>query len=131
MSETRVRLGRLVSVIGYLWLAYVLVGMPLLVNRMGLRSPMLIAAGSSVIPAIVMIFGGRMMRNAGRRSTRPSPTETRPPVRPAPPRPAPRPEITEPVPTDQDEMSLPPLVVPPRRSSQELIDEARKRWGRG
>jgi hypothetical protein len=141
-------LGRVLTLLGVIWLAVVVFA-----GLFGLRDN----AGSfatligSTLPALVLIGVGRTMsrRAAERRDApalpqpaTPTSTSSAPPIEPprapaplpAPPpseifpkpaRSAPAPELDKPI-----DVPPPPASVPPK-SSQEMIDDARKRWGSG
>jgi hypothetical protein len=141
-------LGRVLTLLGIIWLAVVVFA-----GLFGLRDN----AGSfatiigSTLPALVLIGVGRTMsrRAAERRDapalpqpaapTTPSSTAQREPP-PAPPAPSPsqpsevfpKPARSAPAPPpDTPADILPPPAPTPPKSSQEMIDEARKRWGSG
>jgi hypothetical protein len=138
-------LGRVLTLLGILWL-----GVVVFTGIFGLRDQ----AGSlgaligSTLPGLLLIGVGRTLsRRAAERRDAPSlphpspPTPSTPPktettTAPSPP-PAkptevfPKPARTAPAPAPQGDVPshLPPPPVPPK-SSQEMIEEARKRWGR-
>jgi hypothetical protein len=145
MAEQRIEpagcLGGLFTLLGIVWL-----GLVLFAGVFGLRDN----PGSwgaligSTIPALVFLAVGRVLRRraAEKREApslpqpseipaRPSPVVTEPsPPRPSPVFPEPGPEA----PSPEAEPSLelhPPPAPPPARTSQEMIEEARRRWGTG
>jgi hypothetical protein len=105
----------------------------------------------STLPALVLIGVGRTMsrRAAERRDApalpqpaTPTRTSSAPPIEPPPAPPAPPParpseilprparSAPAPEPVEPIDVRLPPAQTPPK-SSQEMIEEARKRWGSG
>ncbi|HEU4917780.1 MAG TPA: hypothetical protein VFV13_14565 [Acidimicrobiia bacterium] len=146
-------LGRLLTLLGILWL-----GAVVFAGVFGLRdNPGTIGALiGSTVPALLFIAAGRALsrRAAARRETVPvtppaerpfrtstssadwsapkSPTPVAPPSAPpsAPSRPARPAPAAEPEP-DTPPSLPPPLTPPPPKTSQEMIEEARRRWGGG
>jgi hypothetical protein len=141
-------LGRVLTLLGVIWLAVVVFA-----GLFGLRDN----AGSfatiigSTLPALILIGVGRTMsRRAAERRDAPAlpqpaapttPPSTRqmepPPAAPAPSRsqpsevfPKPARSAPSPEPDAPIDVPSPPALSPPK-SSQEMIDEARKRWGSG
>jgi hypothetical protein len=140
-------LGRVLTLLGVIWLAVVVFA-----GLFGLRDN----AGSfatligSTLPGLVLIGVGRTMsrRAAERRdapalpepAARTTPSSTvqiePPPTPPAPSRSQPSevfPKATRSAPAKPDApLEIPPPPAPSSpKSSQEMIDEARKRWGSG
>jgi hypothetical protein len=138
-------LGRVLTLLGILWL-----GVVVFTGIFGLRDQ----AGSlgaligSTLPGLLLIGVGRTLsRRAAERRDAPSLPQPSPPTPSSPPKtetttapstpPAkptevfPKPARTAPAPAPQGDVPshLPPPPVPPK-SSQEMIEEARKRWGR-
>jgi hypothetical protein len=152
MAEQRIDgagcLGRVLTLLGIIWLAVVVFA-----GLFGLRDN----AGSfatiigSTLPALVLIGVGRTMsRRAAERRDAPAlpqpaepktPTSTAqiepPPAAPAPSRTQPsevfpKPTRSAPAKPDNAPVEIPPPPAPtPPKSSQEMIEEARKRWGSG
>lgn len=135
-------LGRVLTLLGIIWL-----GVVVFTGVFGLRDN----AGSmgavigSTLPALLLLAAGRVLsRRAAERKAAPalppptarpsrsSTAETEPP--PPPQEVFPRPAKTAPPPSPEPELpaELPPPPIPsPPKTSQEMIEEARKRWGTG
>jgi hypothetical protein len=142
-------LGRVLTLLGIVWL-----GVVVFTGVFGLRDQ----AGSlgaligSTLPGLLLIGVGRTLsrRAAERRDTPTLPQPSEPatgsstskevptPAPPVPPpsRPTevfPKPARTTPPPAPEADVPSdlpPPPAPPPPKSSQEMIEEARKRWGR-
>lgn len=152
-------LGRVTSWIGYLWFLFaVLWGMGA-IQALGVTGSVASFVGRTVLPAIVLIGVGRVLRKRARvdedvivPDTSSEPLRT-PPVLP---RPDPTPLVVRPVPKPPPRPAAPPkkLVDEPvgvvtetesgdetspvrelespsgrHKTSQEMIEEARQRWG--
>jgi hypothetical protein len=138
-------LGRVLTLLGIIWLGIVVFS-----GIFGLRD----SAGSlgaligSTLPGLLLIGVGRTLsRRAAERREQPSlpqpstpssppKTETTTPASPPPARPTevfPKPTRATPAPVPKEDVpSEPPPPPTPSapKSSQEMIEEARKRWGR-
>ena len=152
-------LGRILSWIGYLWVVFAVLWGVGVVEAIGISGSVASGIGRSIVPAIILIGIGRVMRkrstvdpnelrpdvSSGSVPTPPvlpgdtpvfsySPPpapNSKPPPRPAaPPKPAVEPALEMVASTesrvDQGDGAV-PLTKP--KTSQELIDEARRRWG--
>ena len=142
VSRGRRVLGRLLTALGLAWIFWGFLG-PAFESGFGNS-----LVDVPIFPGIVMFFIGRVLSGGGRRRrTKPqedTSTEARVPPRPEPRvRPAPIPErtIAKPVPaTEPDAVSEvileafeapePDLAVPARKTSAEMVAEARERFGR-
>lgn len=154
MAEQRIDgagcLGRVLTLVGVIWLAAVVFA-----GLFGLRDDAggLATLIGTTIPALVLLAVGRTLsRRAAERRDAPSlpepatpsaPSSTGP-AAPQPPRSAPSraqpsevlPKPVKPAPQSAPEpeaaTKLPPPPTPPApKTSQEMIEEARKRWGSG
>ena len=151
-------LGRVLTILGTLWLGFlVLAGIGVL-SDVGVREGFFAGAFGSAIPGVLLLWAGRVLRRRARTmetqiepvepASVPGPTEKRVPTiriesmqtetppAPSPPpptiiKPAPKP-VPSPTETSAVEpVDLPPPLVPPEpKTSRQLIDEARKKWGR-
>jgi hypothetical protein len=165
-------LGRVLTFLGVIWLAFVVLGSIGLLSEVGIGEGFFVGAVGSAIPAVLLLAAGRALRRRGRtidEQSRPAPvpmvpasSEKRvptsrtvqptevvtPPIllgsptprtqlRPKPPsrpvEPVAGPEVIPDVETPSGSTDgLPPIPTPsPPKTSRELIEEARKRWGRG
>ena len=158
-------LGRILTILGTLWLGFIVLGGIGVLSEMGISEGFFAGAFGSAIPAVLLLWAGRVLRRRARTmetqaepvSMLPAPdnekrvpsiriessqTDT-PPIlpgwAPTPPVPSPvRPALkrAQPVPSSQesppaDLVDLPPPLEPPEpKTSRQLIDEARKKWGR-
>jgi hypothetical protein len=151
-------LGRILSWIGYLWLVFAVLWGLGVAEAIGISGSFASSIGRSVFPAIILIGIGRVMRKRSAADpNQPQPDVSRPPgptppilpedgpvfsyqpPAPKPPaRPAPQAKQTalpaaESMTTGGQSYEPPPSAVavplPSHKSSQELIDEARRRWG--
>jgi hypothetical protein len=141
-------LGRVLTLLGIIWLGIVVFS-----GIFGLRD----SAGSlgaligSTLPGLLLIGVGRTLsrRAAERRDapslpqpsapptpsstpkSEPSTTASPPPTKPSEVFPKPARAAPAPGPDTEAQSELPPPPLPPApKSSQEMIEEARKRWGR-
>ena len=151
-------LGRVLTILGTLWLGFlVLAGIGVL-SDVGISEGFFAGAFGSAIPGVLLLWAGRALRRRARTMETqiepvapapvPGPTEKRVPTiriesmqtetppAPSPPpptiiKPAPKP-VPSPTETSAVEpVDLPPPLVPPEpKTSRQLIDEARKKWGR-
>jgi hypothetical protein len=129
-------LGRVLIVLGIIWL-----GAVVFAGFFGLRDN----AGSfatligSTLPGLLLIGVGRTMsrRAAERRDAPTLPQPASPPTPPSPPAtqptnvlPKPRKPAPLPNPEPETPIELPPPQTPsPPKTSQQMIEEAHKRWG--
>ena len=149
-------LGRVLTVVGTLWLGFIILGGIGVLSDVGVSEGFFAGAFGSAVPGVLLLWAGRALRRRARTMqtqiepvtpapvpgpaekrvptirVEPSPVETSPP--PPPVKPAPKPVSTFPIPTEpppDDLIDLPPPLVPPEpKTSRQLIDEARKKWGR-
>lgn len=145
--------GRTITIIGVAWLALVFLGGAGMLSRLGLSPRAAALLGGNILPAIFLIWLGRaIVRRARPTATRPEPepvvVETPRTRLPAPPPRRRRPTVEEPrsledvlagdrdgeevAPTD--DADAPPLLPPAPgsrrvRTSQEMVEEAKRRWG--
>ncbi|HWL48247.1 MAG TPA: hypothetical protein VNT92_00080 [Acidimicrobiia bacterium] len=157
-------LGRVLTVLGVLWLGFVVLGGIGVLSDVGISEGFFAGALGSAIPAVLLLWAGRALRRRARTIEvqtlpapvpPPDPSEKRvptmrvessqvetPPV-PIPPAPSPVKSVPRPVPSPKeplpspkeplpnDLIDLPPPLIPPEpKTSRQLIDEARKKWGR-
>jgi len=153
-------LGRVLTILGTLWLGFLVLGGIGVLSNVGISEGFFAGAFGSAIPGVLLLWAGRALRRRARTmetqidpvapAPMPGPTEKRvptiriessqtemplPPIQPPPPpvRPAPKPvppaqSPQQPLPILDD---LPPPLVPPEpKTSRQLVDEARKKWGR-
>lgn len=151
-TDTRNRLGRILSTVGSVWIALYFIarffdfgGTPL--------GDILESFGSSFFVPILLLFAGRSILRRSRRTSvedalgsKPESQSTPPPApRPAPSRPAPPPPVikpapVDPAPVDMDELaeaigfdaseetpSLPDVEVEGPKTSAEMIADAHRR----
>ena len=147
-------LGRVLTVLGVLWLGFVVLGGIGVLSEVGISEGFFAGALGSAIPAVLLLWAGRALRRRARTievQTLPAPVppdpsekrvptmrvessqvETPPaPLPPSPVKPAPRPVPSPKEPLPNDLIDLPPPLIPPEpKTSRQLIDEARKKWGR-
>jgi hypothetical protein len=175
-------LGRALTVIGMIWIGFVVLGGIGLFSELGWSGGFAAGLGGSIVPGLFLIFAGRALRRRSEaRSPSPNaPAGTTPPrlpgrttvptsPRPAQKAPIPYKETALPPPTSVPPVTeqVEPVILPPPepvhpaaetrdeksrrlaeafsrledaqdqkspfrpKSSQEMIDEAKKRWGRG
>ena len=151
-------LGRVLTILGTLWLGFVVLAGLGVLSDVGVSEGFFAGAFGSAIPGVLLLWAGRVLRRRARTMATqiepvapapvPGPTEKRVPTiriesmqtetppAPSPPpptiiRPAPKP-VPSPTETSAVEpVDLPPPLVPPEpKTSRQLIDEARKKWGR-
>ena len=148
-------LGRVLTVLGTLWLGFIILGGIGVLSDVGVSEGFFAGAFGSAIPGVLLLWAGRALRRRARTMetqiepvapapvpgptekrvptirVEPSPVETPPPP---PVKPAPKPVSTFPIPKEppqEDLIDLPPPLIPPEpKTSRQLIDEARKKWGR-
>ena len=153
MAERRIEpvgcLGRVLTLLGIVWLGIVVLGGIGVLSDIGPSEGFFAGAFGSAIPGILLLWAGRALRRRAKAmetgpvtvAPAPAPTEKRVPtirVEPSSPPPPPTQVIRAPEkpvepPEDPGEAPLdlpPPLKPPPPKTSQELVDEARKRWGK-
>jgi hypothetical protein len=149
-------LGRVLTVLGTLWLGFIILGGIGVLSDVGVSEGFFAGAFGSAIPGVLLLWAGRALRRRARTMETqiepvtptpvPGPTEKRVPTMrvehlevealPSPPpvKPAPKPVSTFPIPKEpppDDVIDLPPPLIPPEpKTSRQLIDEARKKWGR-
>jgi len=148
-------LGRVLTVLGTLWLGFIILGGIGVLSDVGVSEGFFAGAFGSAIPGVLLLWAGRALRRRARTMETqiepvapapvPGPTEKRvPTIRvetspvetppPPPVKPAPKPVSTFPIPKEppqEDLIDLPPPLIPPEpKTSRQLIDEARKKWGR-
>ena len=155
-------LGRVMSWIGSLWVVFsVLWGMGAL-QSLGISGPIASGIGETIVPAIVLIGVGRVLRKRARVDQDVIVPDVSPAPRPTPPiLPRPQTRVDFPPPAGSSAPKPPPRTVTPQKaavvtpvevtpdadpapeistndldptpgahkSSQELIEEARRRWG--
>ena len=151
-------LGRVLTILGTLWLGFLVLAGIGLVSDVGISEGFFAGAFGSAIPGVLLLWAGRALRRRARTidmqiepvtpAPVPDPTEKRVPTMrvesmqtetPAAPSPLPPtiikpaskpvPSLTEP--PGMEPVDLPPPLVPPEpKTSRQLIDEARKKWGR-
>jgi len=154
-------LGKILSWIGYLWVAFALLWGLGVLEAIGISGSIASGIGRSVVPAIILIGVGRVMRKRSQADpNQPQPDVTRPPEAtppilsddrpvfsyPPPAPPAPRPSdrpapqakqpavppaesMTTSAESEEPPPSDPGVPAPKHKTSQQLIDEARQRWG--
>jgi hypothetical protein len=151
-------LGRVLTILGTLWLGFVVLAGIGVLSDVGISEGFFAGAFGSAIPGVLLLWAGRVLRRRARTMEAqiepvapapvPGPTEKRVPTiriesmhtetppAPSPPpptiiKPAPKP-VPSPTETSAVEPAdLPPPLVPPEpKTSRQLIDEARKKWGR-
>ena len=151
-------LGRVLTILGTLWLGFVVLAGIGVLSDVGISEGFFAGTFGSAIPGVLLLWAGRALRRRARTMEAqiepvapapvPGPTEKRVPTiriesmqtetppAPSPPpptiiKPAPKPV---PSPTEisaVEPVDLPPPLVPPEpKTSRQLIDEARKKWGR-
>jgi hypothetical protein len=149
-------LGRVLTVLGTLWLGFIILGGIGVLSDVGVSEGFFAGAFGSAIPGVLLLWAGRALRRRARTmepqtepvapAPVPGPTEKRVPTMrveplevegpppPPPVKPVPKPVSTFPIPKDpppEDLIDLPPPLIPPEpKTSRQLIDEARKKWGR-
>jgi hypothetical protein len=149
-------LGRVLTVLGTLWLGFIILGGIGVLSDVGVSEGFFAGAFGSAIPGVLLLWAGRALRRRARTmepqtepvapAPVPGPTEKRVPTMrveplevegpppPLPVKPVPKPVSTFPIPKDpppEDLIDLPPPLIPPEpKTSRQLIDEARKKWGR-
>jgi hypothetical protein len=136
-------LGRVLTILGVTWLGIVVLGGIGILSDVGISEGFFAGAFGSAIPGVLLLWAGRALRRRARAldaqpPTLPVPTPPRPTAPPATPaqvKPAPKPPqpkavpVSEPSPADTPADLPPPLKPPPAKTSRELIEEARKKWG--
>ena len=151
-------LGRVLTILGTLWLGFVVLAGIGVLSDVGISEGFFAGTFGSAIPGVLLLWAGRALRRRARTMQTqiepvepvrvPGPTEKRVPTirvesmqtetppAPSPPpptiiKPAPKP-VPSPTETSAVEPAdLPPPLVPPEpKTSRQLIDEARKKWGR-
>ena len=151
-------LGTALSWVGYAWFVFAVLWAMGAPQGLGVSGELASSIGSTIFPSIVLIGVGRALRRRARVVESPDsfgtpPTvprpdasyELTPPPAPAPPKPArtvappkkvvaaPTPVVTAPEPGVEPPPSEEPGPVTkpaaPPKTSQELIEEARQRWG--
>lgn len=131
-------LGRVLTALGIAWMGWALfTGL----FRLGGE---LEGLGLPFLPGLIIFFVGRAMTKAGERRPLPEPGQSQqaaemkpPPVRRTAPAPAPEPVIRyepEPEMSDEPSVELPDLEeeileLPPAMTSEEMVAEARRRYG--
>jgi hypothetical protein len=151
-------LGRALTILGTLWLGFLVLGGIGVLSNVGISEGFFAGAFGSAIPGVLLLWAGRSLRRRARtmepqiEPAAPAPvpgptekrvptmrvessqTETPPPQIPPPPSPvraAPKPVPSPNEPLPNDLLDLPPPLIPPEpKTSRQLIDEARKKWGR-
>ncbi len=151
-------LGRVLTILGTLWLGFVVLAGIGVLSDVGISEGFFAGTFGSAIPGVLLLWAGRALRRRARTMEAqiepvapapvPGPTEKRVPTiriesmqtetpsAPSPPpptiiKPTPKP-VPSPTETSAVEpVDLPPPLVPPEpKTSRQLIDEARKKWGR-
>ena len=153
-------LGRVLTILGTLWLGFVLLAGLGVLSDVGVSEGFFAGAFGSAIPGVLFLWAGRVLRRRARtmetqiEPVTPAPvsgpsekrvptiriesiqTET-PPASPPPPtmptiiKPAAKPVPSSSKTSAVEPVDLPPPLVPPEpKTSRQLIDEARKKWGR-
>ena len=151
-------LGRVLTILGTLWLGFVVLAGLGVLSDVGVSEGFFAGAFGSAIPGVLLLWAGRVLRRRARTMTTqiepvtpapvPDPTEkrvptmriesihTEPPLAPSRPpptiiKPAPKPVPSSTETPAVEPVDLPPPLVPPEpKTSRQLIDEARKKWGR-
>jgi hypothetical protein len=151
-------LGRVLTILGTLWLGFVVLAGLGVLSDVGVSEGFFAGAFGSAIPGVLLLWAGRVLRRRARTMATqietvapapvPDPTEKRvptiriesmqtetPPAPSPPPRtiikPAAKPAATSTEAPAVEPVDLPPPLVPPEpKTSRQLIDEARKKWGR-
>ncbi len=151
-------LGRVLTILGTLWLGFLVLGGIGVLSDVGISEGFFAGAFGSAIPGVLLLWAGRALRRRARtmetqiEPATPAPvpgptdkrvptiriesmhTETPPAPSPAPPiitKPAPKPASSPTETSAVEPVDLPPPLVPPEpKTSRQLIDEARKKWGR-
>ncbi|MET0567094.1 MAG: hypothetical protein ABW021_11685 [Acidimicrobiia bacterium] len=151
-------LGRTLTILGTLWLGFLVLGGIGVLSNVGISEGFFAGAFGSAIPGVLLLWAGRALRRRARAMeaqtepvwplSEPEPTEkrvpsirvessqTEPPPPPIPPTPSPIKPVPKPVTSPQeippaDLFDLPPpLEALEPKTSRQLIDEARKKWGR-
>lgn len=151
-------LGRVLTILGTLWLGFVVLAGIGVLSDVGISEGFFAGTFGSAIPGVLLLWAGRALRRRARTMEAqiepvapapvPGPTEKRVPTiriesmqteTPSAPSPPP-PTIIKPTPkavpspteiSAVEPVDLPPPLVPPEpKTSRQLIDEARKKWGR-
>ncbi len=151
-------LGRVLTILGTLWLGFVVLAGLGVLSDVGVSEGFFAGAFGSAIPGVLLLWAGRVLRRRARTMATqiepvapapvPGPTEKRVPTiriesiqTETPPAPSPPPPTiikpaAKPVPSPTETSAVepvdlpPPLVPPEPKTSRQLIDEARKKWGR-
>ena len=151
-------LGRVLTILGTLWLGFLVLGGIGILSDVGISEGFFAGAFGSAIPGVLFLWAGRALRRRARTMQTqiepvapapvppPAPSEKRVPTMrvessqvespPAPPPPTPVRTGPKPTPSPNETPSLepidlpPPLIPPEPKTSRQLIDEARKKWGR-
>lgn len=148
-------LGRVLTILGTLWLGFVVLAGIGVLSDVGISEGFFAGAFGSAIPGVLLLWAGRALRRRARTMATqiepapvPDPTEKRVPTiriesmqtetppAPSPPpptiiKPAPKPAPSPTEASAVEPVDLPPPLVPPEpKTSRQLIDEARKKWGR-
>jgi len=151
-------LGRVLTILGTLWLGFIVLAGLGVLSDVGVSEGFFAGAFGSAIPGVLLLWAGRVLRRRARTMATqiepvtpapvPGPTEKRVPTiriesiqTETPPAPSPPPPTIikpahKPVPSSTDTSAVapvglpPPLVPPEPKTSRQLIDEARKKWGR-
>jgi len=151
-------LGRVLTILGTLWLGFLVLGGIGILSDVGISEGFFAGAFGSAIPGVLLLWAGRALRRRARTMQTqiepvasapvppPAPSEKRVPTMrvessqvespPAPPPPSPVRTAPKPTPSPNETPSLepidlpPPLIPPEPKTSRQLIDEARKKWGR-
>lgn len=151
-------LGRVLTILGTLWLGFVVLAGLGVLSDVGISEGFFAGAFGSAIPGVLLLWAGRVLRRRARTieaqiepvapAPVPGPTEKRVPTiriesmqTETPPAPSPPPPTVikpapKPVPSPTETSAVapadlpPPLVPPEPKTSRQLIDEARKKWGR-
>jgi len=151
-------LGRVLTILGTLWLGFLVLGGIGILSDVGISEGFFAGAFGSAIPGVLFLWAGRALRRRARTMQTqiepvapppmppPAPSERRVPTMrvessqvespPAPPPPTPVRTAPKPAPSPNETPSLepidlpPPLIPPEPKTSRQLIDEARKKWGR-
>lgn len=116
-------IGTILSIIGYLWLAFAVLTWVGAANLLGMSGGLAAGMGSFAVPAIVLIAAGRAIRRRAAPGPEPALTTAPPPVvasppstwyQPAPPAPAPAP----PAPGPAAPVPPPPAPAPAPRLTE-------------
>ncbi len=151
-------LGRVLTILGALWLGFIVLAGIGVLSDVGISEGFFAGAFGSAIPGVLLLWAGRALRRRARTmeteiepvasATVPGPAEKRVPTMrigsshaetspapsspPPPVRPAPKPVASRTEAPAEEPVDLPPPLVPPEpKTSRQLIEEARKRWGSG